>query len=85
MRGDFDDLLRMFPYFGDYPLPAQIALWDMIYDLGPRRLRDEFPKMRQAVVDRDWKEAANESHRVGPSTERNQYVFDLFMQAAEED
>ena len=85
MRGDLEALLRMFPEFGNYPLPAQIALWDMIYNLGPSRLRNLFPKMRQAILDADWEEAANESHRDGPSVERNQFVFDLFMDAAQED
>ncbi len=85
MRGDLEALLRMFPEFGNYPLPAQIAIWDMIYNLGPSRLRNLFPSMRQAILDSDWEEAANESHRDGPSEERNQLVFDLFMDAAQED
>ena len=85
MRGDFDDLLRMFPYFGDYPLPAQIALWDMIYNLGPGGLRREFPLMRQAIQDGDWEEAARQSHRSDIGEPRNDYVRDLFMEAAEDD
>ncbi len=82
MRGDFDDLLRMFPDFGNFPLSVQIALWDMIYNLGPDGLRRKFPSMRQAIEDHDWEEAARQSHRIGPSEERNQHVFDLFMDAA---
>lgn len=85
MRGDFDDLLRMFPEFDNYPLSAQIALWDLIYNLGPKGLRDEFPKMRQAIRESDWEGAASESERGDVGIERNQYVFDLFMRAAEED
>lgn len=84
MRGDFDALLRLFPGFGNLPLSAQIALWDMIYNLGPPKLRTDFPRLRQAILDGDWEEAALQSHRIGPSEERNQYVFELFMDAAEE-
>ena len=85
MRSDFDDLLKMFPYFGDFPLSAQIALWDMIYNLGPGGLRREFPLMRQAIQDGDWEEAARQSHRSDIGETRNDYVHDLFMGAAEDD
>lgn len=70
--------------FGNLPLTAQVALWDMIYNVGPPNLRTEFPRLRQAILDGDWEEAARQSHRLGPSEERNQFVFDLFMGAAEE-
>lgn len=83
MRGDFEALLRQYPGFGNLPLSAQIALWDMIYNLGPSRLA-QFRLLRQAILDGDWEEAARQSHRQGPSEERNQFVFDLFMDAAEE-
>ena len=83
MRGDFEALLRQYPGFGNLPVSAQIALWDMIYNLGPPRLA-QFRLLRQAIMDGDWEEAARQSHRVGPREERNQYVFDLFMDAAEE-
>lgn len=83
MRDDFDELLRMFPYFGDYSLSAQIALWDMIYNLGPGRLRREFPLMRQAIQDGDWEEAARQSHRSDIGEPRNDHVRDLFMETAE--
>ena len=85
MRGDFDDFLKMFPYFGDYPLPAQIALWDMIYNLGPGGLRRGFPRMRQAILDGDWEEAARQSHRSDIGETRNDHVRDLFIEAAEDD
>jgi hypothetical protein len=55
----------------------------MIYNLGPTGLA-QFRMLRQAILDGNWEEAAEQSHRNGPSEERNQYVFDLFMDAAEE-
>lgn len=83
MKDDFDDMLRLFPDFGNFPLSAQVALWDMIYNLGPGKLKSEFPMMLQAIEDGKWAEAAEQSHRKGPSEERNQFVYDLFMDAAE--
>ena len=83
MRGDFKALLKLFPSFGNFPLSAQIALWDMIYNLGPPNLRSEFPLMRDAILEGDWEEAARQSHRLGISDQRNQHVFDLFMDATE--
>ena len=81
MRGDFRALLRLYPGFGNYPLAAQIALWDMLYNLGPPRLA-EYPSMRRAILEGDWELAARESARTGIGDERNQHVFDLFMEAA---
>jgi GH24 family phage-related lysozyme (muramidase) len=84
MRSDLGSILRMFPDFSNYPLSAQNALWDMIYNLGPPTFRSEFPLLREAVKNGDWEEAAEQSHREGPREERNQFVFDLFMEAAED-
>lgn len=83
VRQDFEALLRQYPGFGNLSLSAQIALWDMIYNLGPRGLA-QFQMLRQAILDGVWEEAAEQSHRNGPSEARNQYVFDLFIDAAEE-
>ena len=57
----------------------------MIYNLGPGGLRREFPLMRQAIQDGDWEEAARQSHRGDIGEPRNDYVRDLFMEAAEDD
>lgn len=81
MRGDFDALLRVFPYFGNYPESVQIALWDMSYNLGVGGLSGKFPKFCQAIRDEDWEEAATESHREGIADERNEFVFGLLMDA----
>lgn len=81
MRADFDALLRLFPYFGNYPLSVQIALWDMSYNLGVGGLKGKFPNFCQAILDEDWEEAAAESHRERIAEERNDFVFDLLMDA----
>ncbi len=83
MRKDFKALLRQYPEFGNLPVSVQVALWDMIYNLGADGLA-AFRLLRQAIEDGDWAEAARQSHRIGPAEERNQFVFDLFMDAAGE-
>ena len=50
MRGDFEALLQQYPGFGNLPLSVQIALWDMIYNLGSSGLA-EFRLLRQAILD----------------------------------
>ena len=81
MRGDFDALLRVFPYFGNYPQSVQVALWDMSYNLGVGGLSRKFPKFCRAIRDEDWEEAATESHREGIADERNEFVFNLLLEA----
>ena len=83
MRGDFKALLRLYPDLGNLPSSAQIALWDMIYNLGPKRLAG-FKLLRQAVEDGDWEEAARQSHRLEINDDRNDFVFNLFMDVAED-
>jgi GH24 family phage-related lysozyme (muramidase) len=62
---------------------VQVALWDMIYNLGPRGLAG-FKSLRQAIEEGDWEEAARQSHRLKISDDRNDFVFNLFMDAADE-
>ena len=76
---DFERLIKIFPNFGKFPESAQLALLDMMYNLGSFQ---EFPNLQRFVLEEDWVGAANESERGGPSPERNAYVFDLFMDAA---
>ena len=78
---DFDALLGLFPYFGNYPLNAQIALWDMAYNLGVGGLGGKFPSFCKAILAEDWEEAAAQSHREKIAEERNDFVFDLLMEA----
>lgn len=84
MKGDFDNLLQIFPDFGNYPVSVQIALWDMIYNLGPAGLRREFPKFQAAIRSGDFAEAAEQSNRTDIGEARNEYVYNLLMEAAEE-
>lgn len=65
-------------------MSAQVAIWDMIYNLGPPRLGIKFPQLQQSILEGDWEEAARQSHRLKISDDRNDFVFNLFMDAAEE-
>lgn len=62
------------------PLPVQLALVDMAYNLGAGGL-SKFAKLRAAVNARDWSTAAVESHRNGVQQARNDATRDLFLSA----
>ncbi len=81
VQGDFESVLALFPSFGNFPQSAQIALWDMIYNLGVGGLLKYFPNLCQAVQDGNWAVAASESHRKLIGEGRNQNVFNLFMES----
>jgi len=81
VRDNFESVLALFPGFGNFPKSAQIALWDMVYNLGVDGLRTKFPNLCQAVQDGNWAVAASESHRTTISERRNQNVFNLFMES----
>ncbi|MCX7283427.1 MAG: hypothetical protein NTX28_05160, partial [Novosphingobium sp.] len=79
-----EDLRVIYPGFGAFPEDAQVALMDMIYNLG-WRIRSVFKSFTRAINDPkgpDWKAAAEESRRPQLSAERNKAVKDLFLAAA---
>jgi GH24 family phage-related lysozyme (muramidase) len=85
---EFQRILRSkgyFPEFETYPIAAKMAILDMAYTLGAKGLREGFPVFTSAVRRRNWKLAAQESHRKQPSAQRNQIVRDWLQQAAPKD
>jgi GH24 family phage-related lysozyme (muramidase) len=76
-----DELVIVYPDFASYPSKVQLALYDMIFNLGQTKLQKSFPSFDGAIVARDWQTAANESHRTGIPQERNDYVKGLLEQA----
>ena len=76
------ELRRLYPGFNKFPKEAQLALFDMIFNMGATRLRLGWPKLNKAIANYDWKTAAKESNRPDVGNNRNQYVRDLFEKAA---
>lgn len=91
-----EQLHKKFPDFQSFPRKAQHALIDMEFNLGTRKFETEvydnkgilirnegWPKLFKAVRKRDWIAAGDESHRQGPSEERNAKIKKLFYDAVE--
>jgi GH24 family phage-related lysozyme (muramidase) len=74
-------LRRLFPNFDSFPAPAQRAFVDMAYNLGIEGL-GRFHQLRTAVEAGDWRAAAGECHRRTCRAERNDWVRQLFLDAA---
>jgi GH24 family phage-related lysozyme (muramidase) len=78
----FEDALReRLPDWDSYPESAQVALFDMAFNLGVNGLFTKFPRMIAAVKAREWATAAAQCHRNGIQEERNQETAELFLKA----
>ena len=51
------DCLKLYPDFVDLPEEAQLVIANMMFNMGLPRL-SQFKKMKAAIDDRDWEEAA---------------------------
>lgn len=67
--------------FDEFPDEVQMALFDMIFNLGMTNLRTSWPKFNAAIKREDWQTAASESRRLQVSATRNNYVRDLLLLA----
>jgi GH24 family phage-related lysozyme (muramidase) len=79
-------LKSTFPDFEKFPEEAQVALFDMGYNLGATGLR-KFKNLIAAINNPkgpDWATAAHESARPQLSKERNKEVRELFLAAAKQ-
>jgi len=72
------------PGYDRLPDVAKMALLDMIYNLGPGRLFEQFPRLLAAVGTGDWRRAAEMCSRRGPGPQRNEWTKDQFLAAAKE-
>ena len=68
--------------FDDMPEEVQLALFDMIFNLGLTKLRIQYVLFNGHLRKRNWREAAVQSSRVRIGSDRNNYVHDLLMTAA---
>ncbi len=64
--------------FDSFPINAQIALFDMIFNLGLTKLKNKFTKFNDAIKKEDWATAAKQSNRPQVGGLRNTYVKELF-------
>lgn len=67
--------------FDNLPKNVQLALFDMIFNLGAVKIVRLFPNFNLALKAGDWKRAAIESNRPDVSPARNQYVRQLLNSA----
>lgn len=66
-----------------YPDPAQMAVVDMAFNLGPTGLYTKFPKFRtEGLARRDFEVAARECRRSGIAERRNAETRNLLLEAA---
>lgn len=70
--------------FDDFHEDAQVALFDMIFNLGATKLNNTFPNFNKAIKDQDWEKAAKESNRPDVNKARNDFVKELFNGISEE-
>ena len=68
--------------FDDLPELVQMALFDLVFNLGATRLRSVFLNLDRAIRAGDWQRAATEAHRPQVSAARNLYVRQLFLSAS---
>ena len=81
LRGYAESLRTQFAAFDAFPGTAQLALLDMIFNLGPNGLFRGFPKLCGAARRQDWTMCAAESKRLGISQDRNDDTRNLFLAA----
>ncbi|OQY11433.1 MAG: hypothetical protein B6I30_06810 [Desulfobacteraceae bacterium 4572_187] len=68
--------------FDKLPKEVQMALFDMIFNLGANKIINTFKTFDKAIKKGDWNTAAKESNRPQVATARNQYVKKLLESAA---
>ena len=67
--------------FDAMPSEVQKALFDMVFNLGITKLKNQYVKFNGFIKSEKWDDAAKQSNRIGISPTRNKYVFDLFRTA----
>jgi hypothetical protein len=79
------DLRDIFSDYDHFPAPGELALMDMIFNLGTSGLVKKFPALVEAAKKRDWSTAAKECHRLGIPERRNTRTAELFGEAADDE
>jgi GH24 family phage-related lysozyme (muramidase) len=66
--------------YDKYPDELKLALMDIAFNTGVDGLK-KFSKMKKAIDEKRWTDAATESKRSKGRAERNKYVYDLIIEA----
>jgi len=82
LKGDFTD-------WDTLPAVVKRALLDMAFNLGLGNAKKTnglraYKSLKTSVEAANWKKAATQCHRSGPSDARNDWTRDLFLKAAEQ-
>ena len=81
LRDEYLPVLKtQYPEYDTYPQPAQVALLDMIYNLGAGGLA-KFKRLKAAVLAGQWQVAAQDCHRQGIQQWRNDWTTEKFLLA----
>lgn len=67
--------------FDAMPTEVQKALFDMVFNLGITKLKNQYVKFNGFIKSEKWNDVAKQSNRVGISPIRNRYVLDLLKAA----
>ena len=76
------ELKKIYTDFDKYPSEVRLALFDMIFNLGMTKLKNNWPTFNSTIKAKDWKKSADNSNRIGIQATRNKYVKDLFLKAS---
>lgn len=88
VQADYKQLKLIYPNFDTFPENTKLALFDMIYNLGPGKWKTlseratglrQFVLMNNAINKEDWKTAALHCSRKGIPIERNNMTAALFL------
>jgi GH24 family phage-related lysozyme (muramidase) len=78
----YSELKRIYTEFDKYPSEVRLALFDMIFNLGMTKLKNNWSTFNNAIKAKDWKKAAENSNRIGIQATRNKYVKELLLKVS---
>lgn len=79
----YKELKKIYADFDKYPTEVRLALFDLIFNLGMTKLKNNWPNFNNHIKAKNWQKAADNSSRKTPvSPTRNRYVKDLLEKAA---
>lgn len=82
----YNELKSIYADFDTYPSEVQLALFDLIFNLGMPNLKNSWPTFNSHIKAKEWQKAADNSNRAPPiSASRNKYVKDLLDKATKSD